>query len=251
MANDIFNRVELKFPMNIASYNKLINIIESHFDTDEFGDEEGFYTVSNLYFDTADNFFHEQNINREPFRQKLRMRVYDNVTLEDSCYIEIKKKYNGSSNKRRTCMKLKEAYDFLGLNGISVVSDFANSNDHVLQEIEYFRNYYQLVPKTLISYDRRALCCHDDPSVRVTFDKNLRSRTTDLRLEHGRYGDLFTPSDFVLMEVKALNSIPLWFVEIIDEYELFGMKFSKYSQSVSQGALELKTEDEEMLENII
>jgi len=251
VGNEIFNRIELKLPMDIATYNKFIKCVEPRFETDAFGDGDGFYSISNLYFDTYDNFFHEQNVNREPFRQKLRMRIYGDVTIDDNCFIEIKKKYRGESNKRRTSMSLRDAYRFLVTKSITEFEKIDCSDDLVLQEIEYFKNYYELKPKTVISYDRKALHCQHDPNVRVTFDKNLRSRNTDLRLEHGRYGDLFTPPDFVLMEVKAIHCIPLWFVEIIDQFGLSGMKFSKYSQSVMQSALELKTEDEQMLENII
>ena len=32
---------------------------------------------------------------------------------EDNVYLEIKKKFNGIVNKRRTTIKLKEAYEFL------------------------------------------------------------------------------------------------------------------------------------------
>lgn len=249
LAKEIFNRYELKFPMSISTYNDLIKVIDPLFIADAFGDEEGFYSITNLYFDTWDNFFHEQNLNREPFRQKLRMRTYGNVSLEDVCYLEIKKKYNGLSNKRRTSMTLLDAYSFLGLTQPKCDKGFTNSNDFVLQEIDYFKNYYQLMPKSIISYDRKALHREDDCDVRVTFDKNLRTRTTDLRLEHGNFGEMFTPEDFIMMEVKVADCIPLWFAEIIDRFGLTGMKFSKYSQCCSASALEIKNEDETEIPN--
>ena len=251
MAKEVFNRYELKFPMNLATYSELIKKVEPHFIADAYGDAEGFYSITNLYFDTWDNFFHEQNVNREPFRQKLRLRTYGDAMLDDSCYVEIKKKYNGLSNKRRTSMKLRDAYAFLGMEGDQIGKTVENSNDYVLQEIDYFKNYYHLEPKTIISYDRKALHREDDCDVRVTFDKNLRTRTKDLRLEHGNYGDMFTPEDFIVMEVKVADCIPLWFAEIVDQFGLTGLKFSKYSQCVSSSALEIKIDDEDEVDEEI
>ena len=243
LASEIFNRYELKFPMSFASYDKLIERIEPMLISDAYGDAHGFYPVTNLYFDTEDNFFHEQNVYREEFRQKLRLRTYEKqVTLDDTCYLEIKKKYKGRSNKRRTCITLRDAYTFLGIDGAKSEGKIQNSNDLVFQEIDYFKSFYKLKPKTIISYDRKALHGREDSDIRVTFDKNLRTRTNDLRLENGRYGDTFTPDDFVVMEVKVTNCVPKWFLDEIDKLGLVGIKFSKYSQCVAN-ALEMNDEE--------
>ena len=234
MAKEIFNRFEIKFQMDTEKYQKLMDRIEPHFITDAYGDEDGFYSVSNLYFDTHDNFFHEQNINREVFRQKLRIRVYGDVELEDNCFVEIKKKYKGVSNKRRTGMRLCDAYRFLEMFDCTGDCDINFSNTLVMKEINHFRNFYSLKPKEVISYDRKALYGKDDLDLRVTFDKNLRKREDDFRLESRGKGDLFMPCDCVMMEVKVSECIPLWFVKVLNEFELVGGKFSKYSTAVTR-----------------
>lgn len=230
LTREVFNRYELKYIFNAGIYKELFSALKPHLRMDEFGDEEGFYSISNLYFDTFDNFFHQQNLKRDKFRQKLRLRVYGNITLQDEVFLEIKKKYNGIVNKRRTLMKLGDAYRFLELNKEDTdLSDFKSSNSQILKEIFFLKSFYNLHPKTVLSYDRQALQGVKDPDLRVTFDRNIRSRGYDLKVENGSYGEPIVSHDTMLMEVKVSTSVPLWLVRILNEFPCRRQSFSKYS----------------------
>ena len=248
MADEIFSRYELKFPMPYEVYMKLKDRLLEHLTADAYGDEEGFYSITNVYFDTYDNFFHRQNQNREPFRQKLRLRTYGVDNLDETCFLEIKKKYKGLVNKRRTTLRLRDAYRFLGMdealleecqsNGsgaIDTESPIIVSNKQIFKEVSFFTDFFKLTPRMVLSYDRRAFFDAVDDSVRVTFDRNIRYRTTDFRLEHGSYGECFVDSDSVLMEIKVEKSVPMWLVELLNEFGLFRKKFSKYSTCIKMG----------------
>ena len=120
---------------------------------------------------------------------------------------------------------LKEAYDYLD-EGIR--PDGNGLNRQVLAEIDYFKNYYELMPKVFISYDRRAYFGMEDDSFRVTFDTNIQTRRNDLRLESGAYGEqLLNPGQW-LMEVKISGATPSWFTGMLTKLKLYPVSFSKY-----------------------
>ena len=58
-------------------------------------------------------------------------------------------------------MTLKTAYNYLNNN---VYPDMENVhlNKQVFREIDYFKNYYHIVPKLYLSYERRAYFEKDD-----------------------------------------------------------------------------------------
>lgn len=233
MAQEVFNRYELKYIMDKELFEKVYEMINEHLILDVYGDNGGHYTVVNLYFDTPEFFFNQQIIAREPFRQKLRLRIYDGAGPDDPSFIEIKKKYDGIVNKRRTVAKLHNSNKYLGLiDGEKSGLDFAVSNRQVLNEIEMFRNIYNLEPKMVLAYDRQAFHSAEESGVRVTFDQNIRCRWEDFDLSHGGYGDLFVPEDFVIMEVKVLDAVPIWLVEMFNKFNIHKQRFSKYSHAV-------------------
>ena len=66
--------------------------------------------------------------------------------------------------------------------------------------------------------------------LRITFDKNVRSRETDLKLEAGDYGDLYFEDGTIVMEVKTLDTLPLWFAKALSRMKIYPASFSKYGR---------------------
>ena len=129
--------------------------------------------------------------------------------------------------------KLHNSNKYLGLTEDSDRSlDFDVSNQQVLKEIDMFRDLYNLEPKMVLAYDRKAFHSAEESGVRVTFDQNIRCRWEDFDLSHGGYGDLFVPEDFVIMEVKVLHSVPIWLVEMFNKFNIHKQRFSKYAHAV-------------------
>ena len=75
------------------------------------------------------------------------------------------------------------------------------------------------------------------PHKKITFDKNIRSRKDDLRLEHGDKGDLLFDDDSIIMETKTLGSYPLWFVKELSELKIYSQSFSKYGSIYTKNLL--------------
>ena len=157
------------------------------------------------------------------YKEKLRLRSYGIPGDEDTVFLEIKKKFDGVVYKRRISMKLCEARDYLAGKAAP-----GGKDEQILREIDWFRSYYQPVPKVYLAYDRVACFGTEDPELRITFDQNIRYRTDALDLAAGDRGDLIIEPGEVLMELKIAGSMPLWLSHILNELAIYPASFSKY-----------------------
>lgn len=214
-------------------YNEMIRALEPHLEKDQHTDNEGYYKISSLYFDTLDSLFYRETLNRQPFRQKLRLRVYgEKVNLHDKAFLEIKQKHDGVVNKRRTIMTLEDAYKFLGYKDFNGEKDkIVASNQQILKEADFIKTFYELNPKSIITYDRRAFESKEEQGLRVTFDKNMIKYDWSHGLENLNHGQYFVDKDLFILEVKVNGRIPLWLARILSEFECYKSSFSKYSTS--------------------
>lgn len=158
------------------------------------------------------------------YKEKLRLRSYGIPQDNDKVYLEIKKKWKGVVYKRRVSMTLEESNRYIN-HGIKPTTDC-----QILREIDYFISFYKPNPKVYLAYDRMALYCMEDPNIRITFDKNIRSRNTNLDLANGDYGNYLLEKDNYLMEIKVPGAYPLWLADILSKLEIYPKSFSKYGK---------------------
>ena len=217
MSKHTINRVEEKYIVSKVKYNKLVKELLKHTVHDEYYRMK----VCNLYYDTKDYDLIRRSLDKPVYREKIRIRSYDIPKLDSIVYVEIKKKYNNMSNKRRVDISLKEAYQLLEKHD--------NANDkQIICELLYAKESYLLQPSCYISYDREAYVDKLTKSIRITFDNNLICRDYDLLLEKGCYGVSILDSDDYIMEIKTDAVIPMWLSRIMTELRLYPCSFSKY-----------------------
>lgn len=230
MAGEIFSRYELKYLIPYSMYKALAEDLKERMTYDRYGDDEGCYTIISLYFDSLDKKIYYETRNKDRFRQKLRLRIYNSATENDDAFFEVKKKYKKRVNKRRTSIPLKEAYKYI-YDQLDDSLPEGISNRQIFNEIDAFRRLYDLKPENIVSYDRQAFSGVTDPDLRVTFDYNLRCRNNDLRIENGPQGCHFVDSDLVVLEVKVNHSVPLWLSRLLSKYECPKKSVSKFCTS--------------------
>lgn len=222
MANMIFKRVEKKY---MISENKLSEMLERMKDIFR-EDEYGLSNISNIYYDTPNNDLIIRSIDKPAYKEKLRLRVYGNEVNDDTkAFIEIKKKYDGVVYKRRIQQPLGEAVKYL--NKRQDLKD----NSQIKKEIDYFLDFYNVIPKMMIAYDRVAYVGIQDSSLRMTVDRNIRYRTRDLNLKEGSRGKEILPKGYVLIELKVPGAYPLEISRILDELEIYPVSYSKYGRA--------------------
>jgi len=226
MAIEVFSRYEKKYLLTEETYLWLLEHISENMKLDKFNQDGKLYNIANIYYDTENDALIRASIEKPIYKEKLRLRSYGVPEMNDKVFLEIKKKYKGLVNKRRTTLRLFEAYNIVEQGTDPGSQPYINRQ--VLEEIKYFLKIYDLKPKVYLTYDRQAFFSKDNQDFRVTFDTNIRSRRIDVGLEKGNQGELLIDNMFWLMEIKSSEAIPLWFTKLLSEKALFPTSFSKY-----------------------
>ncbi|MCE3203964.1 polyphosphate polymerase domain-containing protein [Paenibacillus sonchi] len=245
MAIEVFNRYENKYLLDHTAYQKLYNDLLEYMEPDDYNKQHEFYSITNLYYDTAHDSLIRSSLAKPKYKEKLRLRAYGVPDQDTKVYLEIKKKVFGLVNKRRTSLKLQEAYDFVATGVEPECREYMNKQ--VIEEIKYFLSRYDLMPKVYLSYERKALFCKNNRDLRITFDTNIRSRRYDLKLEHGTHGEYLMPQGQWLMEVKAEKTIPVWLAKMLSEHRMYRTSFSKYGNEYKKMLKASKIERESAL----
>ena len=215
---NVFKRVEKKYLLSEDLYQKLFEKINNYITVDTYD----FSTICNIYFDTDDYLLVNRSIEKPIYKEKVRLRSYGVPKKNSKVFLEIKKKYKGVVGKRRVSAPLKEFYTYFD------TCKYPNVDTQIMNEINYCFKFYNLKPKVFLAYDRYSYKGKDDSNFRITFDKNIRSRTDNLYLENGDNGMLLLDKNCYIMEVKTLGAYPLWFARILSELNIYPTSFSKY-----------------------
>lgn len=213
-----FKRVEKKFVLTRKQYETVLPIVEEKLDRDAYGQ----YTISNLYYDTPIYDLVRRSIEKPVYKEKFRIRSYGVPGPEDKVFAEIKKKYQGIVYKRRIADTYEEVEAFI--RGRKELA----ADSQIQREIQWFLHMYKPEAKVFIGYDRTAFAGRAGEDIRVTFDENIRYRETDLDLRAGTHGNPVLTEDLIIMEIKVPKAIPLWFVKVLSEYQIYSHSFSKY-----------------------
>jgi hypothetical protein len=216
--------------VNAEVFEKFKQILDGSMSLDLHNRQGGTYSISNLYYDTPDSHLIRTSLAKPRYKEKLRLRSYGVPKTDSGVYVEIKKKFSGLVSKRRSALRLEEAYAFLLTGELPTFQP--HQNLQVLREIQYVLQNQPLSPAVILSYER--LAYFDTQDLRVSFDSRIRWRRTDLRLEAGSHGTLLLPPDRYLMEIKVAHSIPLWLCRMLSEYEVRPISFSKYGFEYTQ-----------------
>lgn len=233
----IFKRVEKKYLLTPAEYRRLTELIADRLRPDEYGES----TVCSLYLDTPTHRLVRDSLDAKTdgraYKEKLRIRSYGTPDRDSKVFFEIKKKYEGVVYKRRVSMTLGEAQQYLRYR-------LKPKESQIMNEIDWSMHHYGCVrPAMLIAYERRAFVGKEDDTLRVTFDRNLRYRDTNLALESGSGGTPLLPDGHVLMEIKTAGAMPLWLAGALDVLAVFPDSFSKYGAAYRETLTEHDTDD--------
>lgn len=244
MAIEVFNRYEHKYLLDEETYKKVLAVMDAHMELDKYNKGRRPYTIANIYFDTKDDYLIRHSLEKPEYKEKLRLRAYGVPNETTKVFLEIKKKYNGIVNKRRTTIRLGEAYSFISSGKKPQAKEYMNPQ--VLNELEYFLHMYDLQPKLYLAYDRIAYFEKGNPDLRISFDMNIRSRRYDVRLDYGDYGESLFNEEIYLMEIKTALAKPLWLADMLTSLGIKRSSFSKYGtefrHTVCSAANEYKTE---------
>ncbi len=220
-ATCVFKRIEKKYLLSEAQQEALFQRIGAQLRPDEYGRS----TVLSLYLDTPDRRIIRSSIEAADYKEKLRLRSYGTAKADSTVFLELKKKFGGVVYKRRAAMTLTEAERYLRMG----IKPFESQ---IMSELDWAMELYGR-PKgaMLIACEREAWFDEAHPDLRLTFDRNIRCRENELRLDRGSAGTALLPKNTVLLEIKTAGAMPLWLADALDAEGILPGSFSKYGEA--------------------
>lgn len=202
------------------------------------------YTVRSVYYDNRRFACYEEKLEGFTLKKKFRIRGYNQPSPDAAIFLEIKRKYGDFIDKSRArfCWRdIGRVFHGYGTRQADPVFNPGTTDAEAAARFLY--NYYRrrLLPTVLVTYEREAYQGRFDPSLRVTFDKNIRTRLYP-RLD-GLFDDRATqfllPGRFVL-EVKFHRGLPRWVSSVLTRFDLTRLAYSKYALGIDRWRVEKK-----------
>ena len=220
----IFRRYEMKFLISEAQAERICREVCARMQPDAYGRT----VIRNLYYDTPNYRLIRRSMEKPEYKEKLRLRAYAQAGEDSQVFAEIKKKYRGVVYKRRLALPEAEAMGWLSGTGA------APAEGQIQREIDRFLAFYGgLAPRVFLSYAREAYVSRTE-DFRVTFDREILCRQTELSLRSPPAGDALLSPGEVLMELKCGVGIPLWMCEILSREKIRRTPYSKYGTAYAK-----------------
>jgi SPX domain protein involved in polyphosphate accumulation len=244
-----FQRLEIKYLVDRARRTALERDLSALMRPDPYSGRNGTYTIRSLYFDTADYMAYHEKLAGTAVRHKLRVRVYGDTLTAPNARLEVKSRYLNFIHKLAMDVPRTE-YKVLQQSlqrRILPPSDFFEDRPGAR---EFFRiqRQYNMEPKVIVEYRRRAFERRELSRTRVNFDDELQaSRNLDL------FGPLRPARSLLrcghsIFEIKVDGVMPFWLHTLISKYDLQNEAISKYCHAVrSEARLSGLFREDEML----
>lgn len=215
----VFKRYEIKYMLSREQFEAFFGEYGNMLVPDEYHES----LIQNIYYDTENFRLVRESLDKPVYKEKLRLRCYNEIKPGEKAYLEIKKKYEGIVYKRRERIVIDEAEAALAGKG--------KAESQIGKELEWFIKYYgNLRPAMYLSYKRKAWLVKGS-DIRITFDSEITWRTKELDLLKGSYGELLHSDGRVLMEVKCGEALPIEFIRLLEKYNIYPTSFSKYGSA--------------------
>lgn len=217
-------RLELKYYFHTDDLRDIKNYLNASMITDPNDQSEDGYKITSLYFDTVDDDDLNQKLDGIIYREKYRVRIYN-----DDCKFgkfEIKRKLNNCIQKVSIDLSEKEIEEIIN-NDYSCLDKF--------EKISYVSSrmkYLSYKPKTIVSYYRKAFFLPIN-NIRITLDTSLCT--------YGFETNLFKIADmapisiqkngYQILEIKYEDYIPEYITDFLMSKSTVRSSISKYALS--------------------
>lgn len=234
-------RYELKYLISPQMIDPISRFVEAYCHMDHYSEvsPDHFYTINSLYLDSPNLYLLRYKESADAFSFNMRIRSYGSGE-KPPYFFEIKYKIRDFVRKHRALVSSENWVDILENDILPEKLD--NDSQHNLENFLRVKMTYNVNPVILTQYRRKAYLSHIDHYARVTFDRDLRYQETDqwlvkpseYELSHYDHPESFDmPEQSVVLELKCEKRIPLWIIQLIKEFQLVRVSFSKYGNSMT------------------
>ena len=233
-------RAEIKYLVSNARLEELRQVIAPFVTLDKYGKpfENTGYTVRSIYLDTPRLVYYREKIEGLKKRKKLRIRGYNKPADSHNVFLEIKRKEESRIAKIRTPVPYSRLQDFLQRTPKESLAEMLEGDEQAITSASKFmyhlhRSNLQCI--NLVVYEREAYEGKINPSLRVTFDKNLRTQLcNELEQLYDESDMQFVLTDHFILEIKYNNQFPAWLTPILSNLGLQKQALSKYCMSLEK-----------------
>lgn len=235
-------RYELKFLI----HQDLVEPISQYIENlgcflDAYADETQTYLINSLYLDSPNSLFARKKINGDEPRFNLRIRSYGSRPVAPY-FIEVKYKECGIVRKYRHPLSEEIWTNYFSGDFAVPFSSEIEDDAPNYRTIERLARTYNVEPKILTQYRRKAYLSAIDDYARVTFDSDLRFQKVDSYILEPNDEAMihydnplhFSEGANVILELKCTTKVPLWIMDVIKYFNLDRGNFSKYTSSSSE-----------------
>jgi len=227
---NIFRRCEKKYLITSEQGMYLQKLVSKYTEIDQQGE----YLIKDLYYDTDNWDIISKSIEKLPYKEKLRLRLYGEYNSESQGFLEMKRKYDSIVYKRRIAFPVGE------LKNRRVREIVQADDSQISREIYYFLQKNPVLEKIHIAYKRTAYNGIEDNCLRITFDRDIAFHLYDIKNDYFSEYNTYENNDYqinshqildsnqILMEIKIVSAMPLWLTGILSENNIFPVSFSKY-----------------------
>lgn len=226
-------RLEYKYLVSLESLDALRGALSPFVEMDNHVRQAGGYTVRSIYLDTlALDYYHQKEAGLQ-HRKKLRLRGYGAPQAGGCAFLEIKRKSDMAVSKSRCPVPYQQIRALFASGDVDThvlpVPGFPQAAEEA-RHFFYHVYRYALHPTALVVYEREAFYQGFDPTVRLTFDKQLRSRLYP-EVEELFGDEELTPSlpGHFILEIKFSERFPSFLRAILEEFHLERQALSKYT----------------------
>ncbi len=239
-------RLEYKYLVTKGLADDIRAVIRPYVRLDAFSDmcPDKQYTVRSIYYDTRRFGCYEEKVEGFRFKKKFRIRGYNLPEADSVVFLEIKRKDEYFIDKSRAPVRWDQIESvFAGYGPSGGKIPFKEGSREAEAARRFLCGYYhkRMLPVVLVTYEREAFYSRFDRTLRITFDKNVRSRlypTLD-SLYADRDMKYVMPGHFVF-EVKFHRGLPGWVRSVVMRFDLPRLAVSKYAMGIDCHRVEKK-----------
>lgn len=228
-------RFELKYLVTEDTARAVRQFVRCHLKPDEFAANlpDNAYPVHSLYLDSPDLMTYQAVQCGEKNRFKLRIRYYSES--DEVVHFEIKRRTNDVISKCRAKVRREFVQPLLAGAPPQLRHLVKPDGRQLVALQEFCRLMHKLraTPRSHVSYLREAWMSPVNNAMRVTFDRAVRCEPEFGAALTTSLGDAVAPFDEkVVLELKFVDRLPHWCVEMIRLFGLVRGGAPKYAQGV-------------------
>lgn len=217
-AMETFIRKELKYRISDAQKEKFLAAIADFIEPDLYPESN----IYSIYLDTAQLDLLRICEGKPAFRQKVRIRAYQESTSpEDTVFFELKKKAEGVCMKSRSPFTLKNLCRFL-----SEPDGF----DQNSKELAHVLEQWPLEMRFALYAHRHCWKWKGREDLRITIDDTLTYRLCDQYLGKSKNDQPLLKEGENILEIKCAQNLPRELAGILFENSIQPASFSKAGQ---------------------